>query len=160
MSCVFLRLLRILGVLAADAVVDSATARGLSVTAFSSSLPGGAGLGCSSAFRVASCAALSELSSLLRCNSDAADRLKRLSDGPVKDLHAHGGRRPAAQQLEVIDAWACATESMVHGMTSGLNNAASCHGGVVKVILEPQRCADVVQVSAPRHTAGHCMSAL
>ncbi|CAM9474475.1 unnamed protein product, partial [Sphacelaria rigidula] len=100
-------------------------ARGLSVTAYSSSLPVGAGLGSSAAFCVATSAALSRLSKLVSTGGVA--RGDQSGGGG-------GGERPTVSELEEINAWAYAGETVLHGTPSGLDNTVSCFGGAIKFI--------------------------
>ncbi|CAN0311504.1 unnamed protein product, partial [Laminaria digitata] len=108
-------------------------ARGLSITAFSASLPVGAGLGSSAALCVATSAALTRLSSLL-------SRGVRNGNGSGVVVvgggggGGGGGRRPVACELERINAWAFAGETVLHGTPSGLDNTVSCYGGAIKFV--------------------------
>lgn len=113
-------------ILPPPSIMISPYAQGLSITAYSSSLPVGAGLGSSAALCVATSAALTRLSNLI---SGAED------DAPAAAAAAvdmEGGRRPSSAELDQINAWAFAGETMLHGTPSGLDNTVSCYGGAIK----------------------------
>ncbi|CAN0429158.1 unnamed protein product, partial [Ectocarpus sp. 12 AP-2014] len=101
-----------------------AGARGLSLRAFSASLPVGAGLGSSAALCVATSAALTRL----------ADIIARTAVEGGGERGGGGSRRPSGAELERINAWAFAGETVLHGTPSGLDNTVSCYGGAIKFV--------------------------
>ncbi|CAN0433912.1 unnamed protein product, partial [Ectocarpus sp. 13 AM-2016] len=101
-----------------------AGARGLSLRAFSASLPVGAGLGSSAALCVATSAALTRL----------ADIIARITVEGGVEREGGGSRRPSDAELERINAWAFAGETVLHGTPSGLDNTVSCYGGAIKFV--------------------------
>ncbi|XP_054449954.1 mevalonate kinase [Pteronotus mesoamericanus] len=81
-----------------------------------SELPAGAGLGSSAAYSVCLAAAL-----LTLCEE---------IPNPLKDGEATG--RWTAEDLELINTWAFQGESVIHGNPSGVDNAISTWGGVLR----------------------------
>lgn len=130
-------------------ILPSPSARGVYIKAFSGSLPVGAGLGSSAALCVATSAALTRLSSLIsrgkggRVGDGTAQALagstEALDEGD-KQVTAGGGegtgqrRRPSPSELELINSWAYAGETVLHGTPSGLDNTVSCYGGAIKFV--------------------------
>ncbi|CAM9816653.1 unnamed protein product, partial [Ectocarpus sp. 13 AM-2016] len=134
-----------------------AGARGLSLRAFSASLPVGAGLGSSAALCVATSAALTRLADII-ARSKASDGdvgegapCSRGVDHPAPapaagdpatgatveggvERGGGGSRRPSDAELERINAWAFAGETVLHGTPSGLDNTVSCYGGAIKFV--------------------------
>lgn len=145
-------------------------ARGLTLKAFSASLPVGAGLGSSAALCVATAAALTRLADDISRGTGSVsnnggvgggDNLARKSasdavadkttgaaagegaDGKVaggkqgggsSSSGGSGGQRPSQADLERINAWAFAGETVLHGTPSGLDNTVSCYGGAIKFV--------------------------
>lgn len=81
----------------------------------SSDLPIGAGLGSSAAYAVCLAGALLQLS--------GAFDLRRLSSSPVEEY--------TASVLKVVSQWAFASEQIVHGTPSGIDNSVCTYGGAV-----------------------------
>mmetsp|Transcript_16478 Transcript_16478/g.25737 ORF Transcript_16478/g.25737 Transcript_16478/m.25737 type:complete len:455 (-) Transcript_16478:236-1600(-) len=92
----------------------------LSLYVRSEDLPLGAGLGSSAAFCVACSAALYRLREKTGIMGVAVDR-------NTKDNNT----RPERASLDIINAWAFASEGVIHGNPSGLDNTVSCYGGAV-----------------------------
>lgn len=131
------------------------------IKVFSASLPVGAGLGSSAALCVATSAALTRLSSHLSQGNDGrvggetaqalAGSTEALDKGD-KNLTAGGGegngrgRRPSPSELELINSWAYAGETVLHGTPSGLDNTVSCYGGAIKFVKGVDGSGNVTEV--------------
>ena len=101
---------------------------GLWLEVRSADLPVGAGLGSSAAFSVSVSAALLQLRFKLRADGGEADELAIST--PVEAGSRLGPSVcPCDAAKELIDRWAYAAESILHGTPSGLDNAVSCAGG-------------------------------
>lgn len=107
---------------------------GLSINIRSHGLPMGAGLGSSAALSVAvaaSCLRLygmlypSESNSLYFANNTSYTNIT-IANATIDAI------RPTNELLHVINAWAYASEILLHGSPSGLDNTTSCYGGFVK----------------------------
>lgn len=144
-------------------------ARGLSLTAFSASLPVGAGLGSSAALCVATSAALTRLADTIsrggtpgggdehpvvpepKQASGAGEARGENGGGEGKEVDegAEGGcsTRPPPCELERINAWAFAGETVLHGTPSGLDNTVSCYGGAIRFVKGMDGAANTTEVS-------------
>ncbi|CAM9629847.1 unnamed protein product, partial [Choristocarpus tenellus] len=113
----------------------SPNTQGLSVTTFSASLPVGGGLGSSAAFCVASSAALMRLEHVLGSggNHKALDN----SNGSGGTVGGDQCTRPPPEDLNLINSWAFAAETLLHGNPSGLDNTVSCFGGAIRYLRQP-----------------------
>jgi mevalonate kinase len=90
----------------------------ISLSVQSKGLPVGAGLGSSAAFSVALAAAYCKV----RQHVLFPDQSSSIAEC----------KSPGAAQLEVINRWAFASEVLLHGSPSGLDNTTSCFGGFVQ----------------------------
>lgn len=99
----------------------------LKVNIKSFGLPIGAGLGSSASFSVAAVASALRLQALLFPNQCKSNRslITSTSSGAAHVT-------PASEVLGVINGWAFASEILLHGSPSGLDNTTSCYGGLVK----------------------------
>lgn len=95
----------------------------LSIYVRSEDLPLGAGLGSSAAFCVASSAALYRL----REKTAHITGISGAGRNDTKDDNT----RPERDVLDIINAWSFASEGVIHGNPSGLDNTVSCYGGAV-----------------------------
>ncbi|CAM9745706.1 unnamed protein product [Scytosiphon promiscuus] len=134
-------------------------AQGLTLKAYSASLPVGAGLGSSAALCVATAAALTRLSADISRGAGVGGGVTPADngdgDGGGKSASAEqeagaaageegtaggwkgddgGARRPSPTELKQINSWAFAGETVLHGTPSGLDNTVSCYGGAIKFI--------------------------
>lgn len=90
-------------------------------------LPIGAGLGSSASFSVAAVAACLRIQALLY--PDLSEKNQSL----VASSSARGAEvTPDTDVLGVVNGWAFASEILLHGSPSGLDNTTSCYGGLVK----------------------------
>jgi len=96
--------------------------RGLRVVVRRDGLPVGAGLGSSAALSVAAAASLLRLRAIIETKNDPADHTDQLTTG---------GRPDPAWQAR-INAWAFASEVVMTGTPSGIDNTVSCYGALVK----------------------------
>lgn len=100
---------------------------GLVMNVKSLGLPIGAGLGSSASFSVAAAASCLRLQALLYGVQSTQNALivesTSISSGSVT---------PDADVLGVINGWAFASEILLHGSPSGLDNTTSCYGGLVR----------------------------
>lgn len=148
------------------------------MTAFSASLPVGAGLGSSAALCVATSAALTRLSDTISrggAYGDDGDRPvgskpgKAAGAGEVRGENGDAAAaatttegegvgagegaesgcslRPPACELERINAWAFAGETVLHGTPSGLDNTVSCYGGAIRFVKGMDGAANTTEVS-------------
>jgi mevalonate kinase len=138
--------LRILSALVWDATGAAAVAAGcgLRVVVTSQGLPIGAGLGSSASFSVAVAASCLKLQAQIAaaagqggsgaknalildaCAAAAAASSAGLSGSDTTSVV------PPVDVLNVINGWAYASEILLHGCPSGLDNTTSCYGGLVK----------------------------
>ena len=95
---------------------------GLVAMVESKGLPLGAGLGSSAAFSVAASASLILLREILLNNSLDSEYKHKLIENKM----------PSKILLDEINIWAYASEVLIHGEPSGLDNTTSCHGGALK----------------------------
>lgn len=100
---------------------------GLSMTVTSLGLPIGAGLGSSASFSVAAVASCLRLQALLAPQQGAQS-----SSIAGTALCSAEPAVPDAVSLDVINGWAFASEILLHGSPSGLDNTTSCYGGLVR----------------------------
>lgn len=56
------------------------------------------------------------------------------------------GRRPSSSELELINSWAYAGETVLHGTPSGLDNTVSCYGGAIKFVKGVDGSGNVTEV--------------
>jgi mevalonate kinase len=114
-------------------LVPSLGGRGARITARSLSLPIGAGLGSSAAL----CVAVS-----------TAARVGKLKLGGKWQGEAAGPdrERPYKEELDLINRWAYAGETIIHGNPSGIDNSVSCYGGCVCFRRQPQHSEAVQHV--------------
>lgn len=109
--------------------VASSTRRGIRVEIKSLGLPIGSGLGSSAAFSVALSGSLLRLRQLMfgdLCSIDVT----------LEDLAGDGspdGWSPPLGVLNILNGWAYASEVIIHGEPSGLDNTTSCFGGAVRL---------------------------
>lgn len=118
------------------------------MTVKSRDLPLGAGLGSSAAFSVAVAASLLNLRAKVAYNEKfsflaSRDQLAAFLPGNSR-LHGadnleggacvgdDGGICDTGDVLATVNAWAFASEMLLHGAPSGLDNTTSCFGGLVK----------------------------
>jgi mevalonate kinase len=99
---------------------------GLFIDVRSEGLPIGAGLGSSAAFSVALAGSLLRLRSYV-CKVSHSD-----NQGRAEGVAGGIGITPSHELLASINAWAYASEVVIHGTPSGLDNTTSCYGGAVK----------------------------
>ncbi|KAJ1412256.1 GHMP kinase [Ochromonadaceae sp. CCMP2298] len=100
---------------------------GLYMRVQSRGLPIGAGLGSSAAFSVAVAAA----ALLLQAKLAPAGAKNAQLLGTLDTLDA-GHVVPSLEALGTINEWAYASEILLHGSPSGLDNTTSCFGGLVR----------------------------
>ncbi len=100
---------------------------GLKISVSSRGLPLGAGLGSSAAFSVALAA------SCVKLLSDIESDILLSADREECDVII-----PPAPVLDLINGWSFAAETLLHGTPSGLDNTASCFGGIVKYNKTPK----------------------
>jgi len=122
---------------------------GLKVSVKSAGLPIGAGLGSSAAFSVALAGALLQLrqrlyGDLVKNEDTGGEELNFCTEqveGPMtvfdfERIHEPEGMligwTPPSTLLPVINGWAYASEVVIHGAPSGLDNTTSCYGGALK----------------------------
>lgn len=117
---------------------------GLSMTIKSHGLPIGAGLGSSAAFSVAVAASCLRLQAYIRSTTQQQDNNNNneinihnesIIQSTLHDNVTNNSSKqikPNAFLLEVINGWAYASEILLHGTPSGLDNTTSCYGGLVK----------------------------
>lgn len=55
--------------------------------------------------------------------------------------------RPPPCELERINAWAFAGETVLHGTPSGLDNTVSCYGGAIRFVKGIDGAANTTEVS-------------
>ncbi|CAM9851131.1 unnamed protein product, partial [Chrysoparadoxa australica] len=108
---------------------------GIHVLAISAGLPVGSGLGSSAAFCVASATALMELRAKLEGEA-AGD--SSTAGMPVVAMGGVQGRVPNSERLSLINSWAFAAETVIHGTPSGLDNTVSTYGGALTYQKNPQ----------------------
>jgi mevalonate kinase len=89
-------------------------------------LPIGAGLGSSASFSVAIAGACIKLLRSIRSSITGQQQ----EDSDL--IPSVGWLLPDSDTLPLINAWAYAAEILNHGAPSGLDNATSCYGGLVK----------------------------
>lgn len=97
------------------------------------SLPAGSGIGSSAALCVAAAGAL--------LGASGVGAVGELGEAPRSDGEGAGlaGQRPSKEVLDVVNAWAFAGETIIHGRPSGLDNTVSCFGGAISYVKEPKR---------------------
>lgn len=100
---------------------------GLTMSVTSLGLPIGAGLGSSASFSVAVAASCLRLQALLDPHQSAQN-----SQIIESVSHTEEPVSPAEAALTVINGWAFASEILLHGSPSGLDNTTSCFGGLVR----------------------------
>ena len=115
---------------------------GLRISIQSVGLPIGAGLGSSAAFSVALAGALirmrMKLISPLELTTSACAITASSSGSSAGDLviiredDPESRRMYRSQLLHLINGWAYASEVVIHGAPSGLDNTTSCYGGAMK----------------------------
>lgn len=119
----------IVGKVLSDFVHSDVASMGLSMTVTSLGLPIGAGLGSSASFSVAAVASCLRLQALLAPQQSVQNTgIAGALAGASKDEAAV----PDAASLGVINGWAFASEILLHGSPSGLDNTTSCFGGLVR----------------------------
>ncbi|XP_043213467.1 mevalonate kinase-like [Amphibalanus amphitrite] len=114
-----------------------------------SELPTGAGLGSSAAYGVSLVTAL-----LYRYHQVANSQHERLT------LRTGEPVRPDAATRALISEWALASDKIIHGNASGIDNSVSTHGGALTFragVIEPLQDAQLIQVllvdtRVPRNT--------
>mmetsp|Transcript_18590 Transcript_18590/g.18680 ORF Transcript_18590/g.18680 Transcript_18590/m.18680 type:complete len:534 (+) Transcript_18590:100-1701(+) len=103
--------------------------RGIKVDVKAAGLPISAGLGSSASFSVALAGALLRLRQLMfgdLCSIDVT--LEELAgDGSAE------GWSPPLGVLNILNGWAYASEVVIHGEPSGLDNTTACFGGAVRL---------------------------
>lgn len=99
----------------------------LKVNIKSYGLPIGAGLGSSASFSVAAVASCLRLQALLYPNQFVKNQAV-VASGSVPGAEV----TPDSDVLGVVNGWAFASEILLHGSPSGLDNTTSCYGGLVK----------------------------
>jgi mevalonate kinase len=121
----------------------------LSICAKSDKLPIGAGLGSSAAFSVAASAALYKLQSQLItpsiiCGPPITKKLKSYHDHDndantnVSNNNSNNNNnnilyhQPTKEQLDIINKLAFYSETLIHGIPSGIDNTVSTYGGAVQ----------------------------
>ena len=102
---------------------------GLVMNVKSQGLPIGAGLGSSASFSVAVVASCLRLQAMMFPNSE---KNASIITTCVESESSGCVCLPNAAALEVINGWAFASEILLHGCPSGLDNTTSCYGGLVK----------------------------
>ena len=111
----------------------------------------GAGLGSSAALCVATSAALTRLSDAISRgeSGDAAAAAAPKGEGVGMCDGVENGcdRRPPPCELERINAWAFAGETVLHGTPSGLDNTVSCYGGAIRFVKGMDGAANATEVS-------------
>ena len=66
------------------------------------------------------------------------------------------GSRPSRSELELINAWAFAGETVLHGTPSGLDNTVSCYGGAIKFIKGMGGAGNVTEVRGGGSAGNTC----
>lgn len=116
-----------LRMLRGNGVLEQAGMVGVSARVKSRGLPLGAGLGSSGAFSVAMAAACMCLEGQLSPPTSAIHLdVKTVFEDPAQPP-------PPPHRLEQINEWAFASEVIIHGEPSGLDNTTSCYGGAIKM---------------------------
>jgi len=117
----------IVGKVLSDFVHSDTISLGLSMTVTSLGLPIGAGLGSSASFSVAAVASCLRLQALLAPQ-------RSTQSASIAGTASSAGEHvvPDAVSLDVINGWAFASEILLHGSPSGLDNTTSCYGGLVR----------------------------
>ncbi len=109
----------------------------LQISVRSAALPVGAGLGSSAAFSVALSAALLKLQLGLQLREGGQNlSIAPLYEGDDDAVSQHplgSTSAPSRAARQLINDWAYASECILHGRPSGLDNAVSCHGGCVRL---------------------------
>ena len=118
---------------------NSSAHTGLTMAIKSQGLPIGAGLGSSASFSVAVAASCLRLQALLflaaaangEVDATSSISLQRASCA-LLGTAADSTHAPSTQMQGVVNGWAFASEILLHGSPSGLDNTTSCYGGLVK----------------------------
>lgn len=117
----------IVGKVLSSLVHSDSIIAGLVMNVTSLGLPIGAGLGSSASFSVAVAASCLRLQALLFPQINPKN--SSIAEGLVGAIEAV---TPDTPTLEVINGWAFASEILLHGSPSGLDNTTSCYGGLVR----------------------------
>eukprot|EP01032_Pedospumella_encystans_P020404 gene20404-23177_t len=117
----------IVGKVLSNLVHSDSVKAGLVMNVTSLGLPIGAGLGSSASFSVAVAASCLRLQALLF--PQLSEKNTSIAEGSVVAIEAV---TPDTATLEVINGWAFASEILLHGCPSGLDNTTSCYGGLVR----------------------------
>jgi mevalonate kinase len=96
--------------------------RGIEASVSSVGLPLGAGLGSSGAFSVAMAGALINLRAQMETGIHV-----------FTGMDSGSTMTPCADVLAEINLWAFASEVIIHGEPSGLDNTTSCYGGAIRM---------------------------
>lgn len=114
--------------------------KGVTIRASASTLPIGAGLGSSAALAVATAAAVlrlkymregNELSSSSSSSSSSNDNNGHTTTSSSSSSKVKA-RPPPMEAAQLINSWAYAAETLLHGHPSGLDNTVSCFGSAVQ----------------------------
>lgn len=105
---------------------------GLTICASTSTLPIGTGLGSSAALSVATAAALIRYRLKKEGMASAAEGDHVVIKDTDTSSSSSSVKRPSRSLLDLINGWAFAAETLLHGHPSGLDNTVSCYGAAVQ----------------------------